>query len=190
MISLKSWSGDVSKTKDLLRTVRVFNNYEFFGEQPYIVCKPRMGSRSVTPASWTVFKLGEDLGRAWYDYKGKTFPYHNRETKKIAFEKAKKWAGKRFKIKTWKRCPFGGYGEEGFVKARLKELREKAVKKAAESCDCNVRLRALHRELGIAQTAVKVLVHAYTHDVRPPATTLKYGRSLPTELPHLPEDKS
>jgi hypothetical protein len=116
----------MSKTQDLLRTVRVFNDYEFFGEQPYIVYHPRGGSRSVTPASWSVFKRGEDLGHAWYDHKAKRFSCHNRETKKAAFEKAKKWASKRFKIKTWKRAPFGGYGDEEFVKTRLKELRAAA----------------------------------------------------------------
>ena len=116
----------MSKTQDLLRTVRVFNDHEFFGEQPYIVCYPRV-ARGVTPASWLVFKRGEDLGKAWYDNKGPRFSYSCRESKQDAFEDAKKWTGKRFKIKTWKRGPFGGYGEREFVKSRLKELRVTAT---------------------------------------------------------------
>ncbi len=64
----------MSKTQDLLRTVRVFNDHEFFGEQPYIVCYPLILVVWKVPkmffsrrflANWPVFVV---LAPAAYDF--------------------------------------------------------------------------------------------------------------------------
>ena len=74
---------------------------------------------------WKVVKRGVKLSDAWYDYGAKSFSYSDREAKKEQFEVAKRWASKKFGIKTWLRDPFGSFGEASFVMRRTAELLKK-----------------------------------------------------------------
>lgn len=115
----------MSKAQDICRSVRVFNDYDFFGDKPHI-WKVVADGRIVSLSKWVVSKCGEKLLDMWYDYGDKTFSYISREDSKEAFEKAKAYLRERWEIKEVKRSPFGGYGDAEYVKNRLKEIKQLA----------------------------------------------------------------
>ena len=115
-----------TKTIVLLRTVRVFNDYDFFGNEPYIYRRPSGIGRDLTVSAWVVTKRGLKLDDAWYNYGDRPFTYLGREAVPAALAAAQEWASKRFGITTWARCPFGGRGDADFVKSRLAALVAKA----------------------------------------------------------------
>ncbi|KKN09665.1 hypothetical protein LCGC14_1044360 [marine sediment metagenome] len=115
-----------SKATRLLRTVRIFNDYDFFGQQPYIYRRPRGIGLDLTVSAWMATRRGVSLDDAWYNYGDRPFTYLGREAVAPALAVAKEWAGKRFGITAWARSPFGGWGYADFVKTRMAELRAKA----------------------------------------------------------------
>lgn len=122
----------MSKLIDQLRKVQVYNPHNFYGNQPFISLRVNHGSGDVLPSAWRVNKAGEKLSDAWYDYGAKSFSYGSREDKKDQLEAAKAWASEKFGITCWMRDPFGSYGEEAFVKKRIRELRAAASEKGDE----------------------------------------------------------
>ena len=109
----------MSKLTEVLREKKVYNEYLFYGKQPYIGYR---SAHSVIPACWAVCKLGINLGEAWYDYGSRTFSaWGNR---KKALGEAQAWASEKFGVKVWARDPFGSYGEAEFIKKRIKEILE------------------------------------------------------------------
>lgn len=109
----------MSKLTDQFRARGVYNEYEFFGEQPYITyyaAEPRtLGS-----ARYMVFKRGVDLGQAWYDRGGRAFLRWG--DRREALAAAQKFVTERFGITEFARCPFGAFGDSTFIKARIKEI--------------------------------------------------------------------
>ena len=109
----------MSKLTETLREKKVYNEYEFYGTQPYISYYP---AHSVIPAHWSVCKQGLNLGRAWYDHNARTFS--TRGNRKQSLIEAQAWESETFGVKTWARDPFGSYGEVEFIKQRIKQILE------------------------------------------------------------------
>lgn len=100
-----------------MRAVRVFNQYEFYKDQPYMFYA-KYESRAMTVAGWRVTKRGLKLDDAWYNHGCK--PFHGKM--KESLPDAQAWASKRFGVKAWARDPFGGYGPAEYVEARVAQL--------------------------------------------------------------------
>lgn len=114
----------MSKFTDALRTIKVFNDYEFFQDQPWIT--RYMGeSRGFAAARWCVYRRGRKLGTAWYEHDGRWFAYVGREAAVVALAEAQSWAGKEFGVKAWAKGPHGAWGPADFVKRRTAELKAK-----------------------------------------------------------------
>lgn len=112
----------MSKLQDKLRLVKVYNNYEFFGNEPYIDWAPRE-ARALTNSRWYVAKRGEKLSTEWYNHGDRVFNYvGGKDEKQAAFVEARDWADEKFGKRDWVRGPFGGYGDRAFVEKRTKEL--------------------------------------------------------------------
>jgi len=110
-----------SKIIKHLRELRVFNSFDFYGDEPYID-RYATDYRSVTPSYWAVIKRGEKLADAWYARWMKMFSYHDRDGVQPALERALVWASEKFGVKEWTCDPFGSYGSKEYVERRLKEL--------------------------------------------------------------------
>ena len=120
----------MSKLTDELRTIGVFNEYNFAGHSnPYITYHKATTGLGSEYAHWSVgrtgFKVDPDNYRHSYS---KEFAVWDRESKVTALAEALQWAGERYKITEWAKTPFGGYMEAGFVKKRLAELKEQVKK--------------------------------------------------------------
>jgi hypothetical protein len=115
----------MSKLTDKLREKGVFNPHNFYGAHPYIVYRASY-SRSCIPSCWGVVVRGQNLGEAWYDHGARTFTGFGADGEGTSRTKgllqAQKWASEKFGITTWKRDPFGSYGEIEFVKQHIKDL--------------------------------------------------------------------
>lgn len=128
----------MSAVKEALRSVRVFNDHEFFDgsdgvtSEVYVSYTPSF-ARSPVGAYWAVYRRGyrTDKDGPWYYHGSKGFSAYGREGKKAALVEAQEWARGRYGIAEWKRTPFGGYGEKSFVERRLRELRAAAKPEAA-----------------------------------------------------------
>jgi hypothetical protein len=107
----------MSKLTDQLRAVKCINQWDFYGDQPYLYYRPRGDARSMQVPGWLVFKRGVKLEGHWMDHGARWF-----HTKRNAPEVAQAWAAKQFKIKAWARDPWGGYGPADYVTTRLQEL--------------------------------------------------------------------
>ena len=114
----------MSKLTEKFREKKVFNPFDFYGDQPYITY--RLG-HSVISACWAVAKSGLNLGQVWYDHGCRTFGGYGEpgegSQRVRGLRAAQAWARKYFGIKEWARDPFGSYGEAEFVKKRIKELK-------------------------------------------------------------------
>lgn len=118
----------MSKLQELCTSVKVYNDYEFFGDQPYIDwCQSER--RSVFPPWYAVCKRGVSFGDAWYAHGAKLFSYSGgAENKHKAFDKAAEFMKSEFGITSLKRSPFGGWGDMEYVTKRLKEIKALAKK--------------------------------------------------------------
>jgi hypothetical protein len=115
-----------------LRKRKVYNLYEFYGEQPHIWYRPRGDSRSMTVPGWMVSKRGINLADHWLDNESKHFgrfdaPADMRndsayKQKAAVLKVAQAWASEKFGVKDWKRDPFDGYGPAEFVTERLRAI--------------------------------------------------------------------
>lgn len=110
----------MSKLTDQFRARGVYNEYEFFGEQPYITYHAGDNGRGGRSARYMVFKRGVDLGQAWYDNGGRAFLRWG--DRREALAAAQKFVTERFGITEFARCPFGSFGDSTFIKARIKEI--------------------------------------------------------------------
>ena len=115
----------MSKLQDICRSVRVFNDYEFFGDHPH-VWRWVKDSREVTPSAWLVAKRGEKLSKDWYYHYARAFTYISREQGKVAFDKAVEYLRTQFKVAEVARSPFGGYGDKNYVEKRIAEIKLEA----------------------------------------------------------------
>lgn len=115
----------MSKLQDICRSVRVFNDYEFFGDRPYVWRWVRDG-RDVTPSAWLVTKRGVKLSSAWYYQYAEAFTYSSRDESKEAFADAVKYLRDKFNITEVARGPFGGWGDKEYVKRRIVEIKKEA----------------------------------------------------------------
>lgn len=117
----------MSKLTDLLSTVKVYNDYEFFGNEPYMTHASN-GGRTVMPPWWAVGKRGVKLSNEWYANGNKLFSHFGgKESKREAFDEASEFMRTEFGIEKLARSPFGGWGDAEFVTKRLKELKELAL---------------------------------------------------------------
>lgn len=130
-------------TTRMLRPLRVFNDTHFFnGDVPagqvYI---DYWAAHSVVPARWAVIRVGykTDPDAHWSDRGHKSFGLTHEpgrtfaQDKAAALQAAQRWAEERYGIVAWKRTPFGGWGEETFVDARLAELKQRARQAQADT---------------------------------------------------------
>ena len=118
----------MSKLSELCRSVKVYNDYEFFGDQPYITWAQN-GGRSIFPPWYAVTKRGVDFGDGWYANGSKLFSYGGSvEDKHKAFNTAVEFLESEFGIKRVARSPFGDWGDAEFVKRRIAEIKEMARK--------------------------------------------------------------
>jgi hypothetical protein len=149
----------MSKLKDSLRTVGVFNPYHFYrsaeqeGAVVHIDYYPNGNQRAGQYAHWAV-ALGtvnlDPEGNTGHRFliKSKDFsvtfthsddPRFSRrgtfaEARQAALREAQDWANKKFGKRPWAKDPWGGYGDAVYVAERLAELKAaaKAKAKAAE----------------------------------------------------------
>lgn len=128
-----------SKLVETLRTVGVFNEYNFAGHgNVFIRYRSAAQSSAGQTAAWQVIRPGfkTDISAHWTDHGNKTFDVWGRDDKATQFEAAKAWAAERYGITEWARTPFGTWMDAGFVIHRLVEL--KAAVKAKEASDVQV----------------------------------------------------
>jgi hypothetical protein len=122
----------MSKLQDICRSVRVFNDHEFFQYEPYIYRRVKRGGRDVTPSAWLITKRGEKLSDRWYYNYAKAFTYDSREQSKAAFSRAVEYLRTEFKVAEVARSPFGGYGDKEYVEKRIAEIKLEAEGAGAE----------------------------------------------------------
>ena len=116
----------MSKLQELCRSVKVYNDYGFFQDQPYISWTQN-GGRSVMPPWYAVHKRGVDFGDAWYTYGAMVFSHSGGiENKHKAFDEAVQFLKDRFGIQEVARSPFGGWGDAEYVAKRIKQIKEMA----------------------------------------------------------------
>ena len=109
----------MSKLSDALRERKVFNDYEFFGNQPYVIYRPQ---KNWSSSGWIIFKRGESLGDRYSDGGGFFILVWGRRDKAEKFEVAKKYMRDQFGITELAKAPTGGWGDAEFVKRRIKEI--------------------------------------------------------------------
>ena len=118
----------MSKLTDAFRTIRIFNEYNFADDQPYVSYTPNGDSRSMQVSQWSIIKgeerTDDNLSAPWYDYGRKTFVVMGREDKATKLEAAKAYASEKYGIKEWAKTPYGSWMDAEFVKARTKELKQ------------------------------------------------------------------
>lgn len=124
----------MSALEDQLRTLRVYNDHGFFnGAEPagqvWLGYNPRE-PRGVRGAYWGVYRknVKTDPEGPWYFYGNKAFSAWDRgpngeSPRALALKRAQEYCAEQYGITEWKRTPFGGYGDAGFVKARLAQLK-------------------------------------------------------------------
>jgi hypothetical protein len=144
----------MSKLTETLRTVKVFNPFEFYlsysdTPQLHIDYVPNGNARAFQYAHWAVCK-----GKIQLDPKGNrnsnwgrtskrfdithsisSHPRYARvgtfaECKQIALREAQDWANGNFGKRAWVKDPWGGYGDALFVADRLAALKAEAKAKA------------------------------------------------------------
>lgn len=111
----------MSKLTDKLNAKGIYNDYYFFGDNPYITYQSG-DSRACISSGFMVFKRGLKLSDAWYDHGGKKFIVFGRKDKDDKFAKAVAFIQSEFGVGEVARCPFGGYGDAEYIKYRIKEL--------------------------------------------------------------------
>jgi hypothetical protein len=116
----------VSKLKEQLQRIKVYNSWEFAGKGNVFISYTPTEPRSVRCAGWKVYRPGyrTDPQAARYDGGCKTFTVSGKEDKPLKLEVAKKWAGERYGIKEWVKSPYGDWMDAEYVKRRLAELKE------------------------------------------------------------------
>jgi len=112
-------------TKNTLRTINIVNAYCFAHGHIFIDYYPAMTGLGSRSAKWVVIKGNEktDLNAAWYDNGHKTFTVFRREEKAGQLTAAIKWATKKYGIKKWASTPVGSWMDDGFVTARMLEIK-------------------------------------------------------------------
>lgn len=117
----------MSKLTEQLRSLGVFNSYEFAGQtgQVWIEYYPAESGRAARYGRYVVHRRGykTDPKAHWLDYGNKTFPSASREEKPERLKEAVAWASARYHIKEWARTPFGGWMDAEFVQRRIAELK-------------------------------------------------------------------
>lgn len=117
----------MSKFTEQLSGIRVFNPYEFAGDDAYLEYFPNDNSRGGRSARWCVYRKG-DAPESWRSSAVKEFVIWgagtHAEVKAQKLEEAKAWASERYGIKEWARTPFGTWMDAEFVKRRIAELKE------------------------------------------------------------------
>jgi hypothetical protein len=108
-----------SELRDKLRQVKIYNDYEFFADQPHIVRSPASNWNS---PQWAVHKRGAKLSEHYMDGGGKVFYIHGRKDITAARLRAQEWASEKFGIDEWAIGPFGAYGPKKFIEKRIKYL--------------------------------------------------------------------
>jgi len=111
----------MSKLTDKLNAKGIFNDYGFFGDEPYIWYRPNH-SRACISSGWMVTKKGFRLSDAWYDHGDKSFMNWGRKDKAEKFAEAVAYIQSKFGVGEVARSPFGGYGDAEYIKSRIKEL--------------------------------------------------------------------
>lgn len=122
----------MSKLTKLCNSIGMHNDYEFFGLEPHIYRRANTGSRDITPSAWLVTKRGKKLSDDWYYNYDKAFTYISHDQSKEAFAEAIEYLRENFGVKEVARNPFGGYGDKGFVKKRIKEIKKMAEAEGGE----------------------------------------------------------
>jgi hypothetical protein len=128
----------MSKTIDLLRTAGVFNDHGFFDgsdgprSEVWVAYFSDL-SRGGHGRYARVYRRSHETDPAgpWYHNGNKAFYGVTRTSEGMTqrahcLALAQEWAGEQYGITEWARTPFGGYGDAGFVKRRLAELKEQA----------------------------------------------------------------
>lgn len=118
----------MSKDMDLLRSVNVYNDANFFQDEPYISYRAGDTGRASIISAWLVTKRGVNLQTHWTDYGSKSFTTWGVADRKVKFEDAKAYMLKKFGVTELKRAPTGGWGSAEYVDKRMKEIKELANK--------------------------------------------------------------
>lgn len=121
----------MSKATDVFRAAKVFNSHNFYGHgNVYITYTPNDYGRGGRSAYWAVCRPGfkTDAEAHWRDYGNKTFTLYRHQgthaqRRAASLADAQAWAAERYGITEWAKDPYGSFGEAGFVKARIAELK-------------------------------------------------------------------
>lgn len=117
----------MSKPTEQLRSLGVFNSYEFAGQtgQVWIEYYPAESGRAARYGRYVVHRRGykTDPKAHWLDHGDKTFPSCSKGERPERFKAAMAWASNRYGIKEWARTPFGGWMDAEFVQRRIAELK-------------------------------------------------------------------
>jgi hypothetical protein len=119
----------VSRFTETLRSLRIFNEWDYAKGEVFISYTPNGDYRSMQVPEWKVTKGEEktdDSERSpWYNYGRKTFVVMGREDKAPKLEEAKAYASAKYGIKEWAKTPYGSWMEAEFVKRRNAELKKR-----------------------------------------------------------------
>ena len=112
----------MSKLKDMCRKAKVYNDANFFQDEPYIWYQSNGDYRSMIHSAWAITKRGVELSNHWKDY-GSLKISCDRESKKERFGDAVRYLETNFGVTELSKGPFGGWGDSGYVKRRLAEIK-------------------------------------------------------------------
>ena len=130
----------IKLTKEQLKRLEIYNAWNFAGKgNPYIYYVGADNGRGGRSAHFSVARPGykTDPNAHFLSNGCKEFCVPNRESKPIAFEEAKQWAGNRYKITEWVKTPFGSWMSKEFVETRLKELKQQLKEKETNEVSGN-----------------------------------------------------
>lgn len=116
----------MSKLTELFRSVKIYNDYEFFRDEPHMWYRPQGDARSMMSSAWMVTKHGTNLEKHWSDRGSYCILVWGRHDKQERFEEAALYMYTQFGIEELARSPFGGWGDKQFVKRRIAEIKEMA----------------------------------------------------------------
>lgn len=112
-------------TKDQLRSVGIFNHYEYAQKNPYIYYRPNSSNpREMIYSAWVLHWPGVKFNGHWHDYGDYVVDVGSRTHKEEKLQEIIAKFKELFQCEELAKTPFGGYMEKKFVERRNKEIRE------------------------------------------------------------------